>query len=156
MEWLANGELLYNTGNFTQHSVIIYIRKESEKERMWLHEQLNHFFIQQKLSQHCKSAICPWNFKKWEKKESQENKDDDGSRWDGSSEKWSDSGYIWKKGFLSLLVNQMKVRKDRSQGWYQSLCLLPGQEKWKEAKLEGKNDNEEAPLWYKEKWWEAE
>ena len=34
MERLANGELLYSTGNSTKYSVIIYIGKESEKEWM--------------------------------------------------------------------------------------------------------------------------
>ena len=34
MERLANGELLYSTGNSTKYSAIIYIGKESEKEWM--------------------------------------------------------------------------------------------------------------------------
>ena len=37
MEWLANGDLLYSTGNSTQYSVIIYVRKESESEWMYVH-----------------------------------------------------------------------------------------------------------------------
>ena len=32
MEWLANKDLLYSTENSTQYSVIIYVRKESERE----------------------------------------------------------------------------------------------------------------------------
>ena len=32
MEWMVNGDFLFSTGNFTQHAVIIYMGKESEKE----------------------------------------------------------------------------------------------------------------------------
>ena len=31
-EFFVNGDLLYNTGNSTQYSVIIYVGKESERE----------------------------------------------------------------------------------------------------------------------------
>ena len=37
MEWLANGDLLYSTGNSTQYSLIIYVGKVSEKEWMCVH-----------------------------------------------------------------------------------------------------------------------
>ena len=42
MECLADGDLLYITGNIIQCSVIISMGKESEKE--WVCVQLNHFF----------------------------------------------------------------------------------------------------------------
>ena len=65
MEWVANSELLYSTENSNQYSVIIYMEKESEKVSMRVYVQLNHFVVQQKLLQHCKSNIFQWNFKKW-------------------------------------------------------------------------------------------
>lgn len=37
MEWLVNGQLLYSIGNSKQHSVIMYMGKESEKEWMCLY-----------------------------------------------------------------------------------------------------------------------
>ena len=33
MEWMVNGDLQYSTGNSTQHSVIAYMGKESEKTK---------------------------------------------------------------------------------------------------------------------------
>jgi len=38
MEWLANRDLWYSTGNSTQYSVITYMGKESEKEWICAHE----------------------------------------------------------------------------------------------------------------------
>ena len=32
MEWMANGDLLYSTGNSTPYSVMTYVGKASEKE----------------------------------------------------------------------------------------------------------------------------
>ena len=32
VEWLANRDLLYSTGKSTQHFVIMYVRKEFERE----------------------------------------------------------------------------------------------------------------------------
>ena len=37
--------------------ISIHMRKEYEKEWMYIHESLNHFSVQQKLMQHCKSTI---------------------------------------------------------------------------------------------------
>ena len=34
---MANGDLLYSTGNSTQYSVIIYVGKESEREWLCVH-----------------------------------------------------------------------------------------------------------------------
>ena len=34
MEWMVDRDLLYSTGNSTQYSVITYMGKESEKERI--------------------------------------------------------------------------------------------------------------------------
>ena len=61
-------DLLYSTGNVTQYSVMIYMGKESEKEWTCVHVQLNHFVVQQKLSQQCKSTILQKKFKNWKKK----------------------------------------------------------------------------------------
>ena len=36
-EWLTDGDLLYNTKNSIQYSVIIYVGKESEREWMCVH-----------------------------------------------------------------------------------------------------------------------
>ena len=57
MEWLTNGDLLYSKENSTQYSVIIYVRKESEKEWLCVYVWLGHPVLQQKLSQPCKSSI---------------------------------------------------------------------------------------------------
>ena len=57
IECLAKGDLLYSTRNSTQYSVIISMGKESEKEWMCVYLSLNHFVIQQTLSQHYKSTI---------------------------------------------------------------------------------------------------
>ena len=40
-EWLANGDLLYSSGNSTRYSVMVYVGKESEK-RMDVTESLCH------------------------------------------------------------------------------------------------------------------
>ena len=37
MEWLANGDLVYCTGNSTQYSVIIYMWKQSEKKNVYVY-----------------------------------------------------------------------------------------------------------------------
>ena len=57
MKWMVTGDLLYSTGNSTQYSVITYMGKESEKERICLYVQLNHCAIQQKLTQHYISTM---------------------------------------------------------------------------------------------------
>ena len=35
IKWITNKDLLYSTGNCTQYSVMIYMRKESKKE--WIY-----------------------------------------------------------------------------------------------------------------------
>ena len=50
-------DLLYNTGNSTQYSVMTYMGKESKKEWMYVYIELNLFAVQLKLTQHCKSTI---------------------------------------------------------------------------------------------------
>ena len=57
MEWLANRNLPSSTEHSTQYSLIIYVKKDSERDYICVHVQLNHFFVQQKLSQPCKSTI---------------------------------------------------------------------------------------------------
>ena len=57
IEWLTNGDLLYITENPTQYSVIVCGGKEHEREWIWVYLWLNHFLVQQKLSQTCKSTI---------------------------------------------------------------------------------------------------
>ena len=55
-ECLASGDLLHSTKTSIQYSVIIYVGKESEREGMYVYIELNHFVVQQKSSQHCKST----------------------------------------------------------------------------------------------------
>ena len=54
---IINKDLLYNTGNSTQYSVITYMGEESEEEWIYVYVQLNHFTVHLKLAQHCKSTI---------------------------------------------------------------------------------------------------
>ena len=56
-EWLANGDLLYRTETSTQYSVMIFVGKDSEREWVCVHVELNHFVVQQKWSQPCKSIL---------------------------------------------------------------------------------------------------
>ena len=56
IECIVNGDLLYGTENSSQYSMISYMGKESEKEWICVYVELNHFAIQQKLIQHCKST----------------------------------------------------------------------------------------------------
>ena len=56
IEWMVNQDLLYSTGNSTQYSLITHMGRESEKEWICAYTKLNHFALQQKLSQHCKST----------------------------------------------------------------------------------------------------
>ena len=50
---IVNKDLLYNAGNSTQYSVITSMRKESDKEWIYVHVQLNHFAECLKVTQHC-------------------------------------------------------------------------------------------------------
>ena len=56
---INNRVLLYSTGNYIQYPVITYSGKEHEKEYMcvYIYIYVNHFAVQQKLTQHCKSTI---------------------------------------------------------------------------------------------------
>ena len=54
-EWIHNKVLLYSTGNYIQYPVINHNGKEYEKEHIYV--ELNHFAVQQKLTQHRKSTI---------------------------------------------------------------------------------------------------
>ena len=69
MKHVVNKDLLYSTGNASQHSVMTYMGIESKQE--WIHAQawLSHVSIQQKLTQHCKSTKVQSKliFKKFEK-----------------------------------------------------------------------------------------
>ena len=56
MEWLARGDLLHRTVSATQYSWVIYVGKESERERVWVHAELNRFVVHQKWSQPGKST----------------------------------------------------------------------------------------------------
>ena len=44
-----NKDLLYNTGNSTQYCVISYMRKESEREQIYVYAELNLFAVPLKL-----------------------------------------------------------------------------------------------------------
>ena len=53
---IENGDLPYSTGDPSQYSMVIYVGKESERAWVCMYK-LNHFVVQQKMSQHCKSTI---------------------------------------------------------------------------------------------------
>ena len=53
--WINNKVLLYSTGNYMQYPVINHNGKEYEKEYIYMY--LNHFAVQQKSTEHCKSTI---------------------------------------------------------------------------------------------------
>ena len=55
--WENNKVLLYSTRKCTQDPLINHNEKEYEKE--YICAYLNHFAVQQKLTQHCKSTILP-------------------------------------------------------------------------------------------------
>ena len=62
--WINNKVLLYSTGYDIQYSVINHNEKECGKDVyvciymcVYIYIYLNHFAIQQKLTQHCKSTI---------------------------------------------------------------------------------------------------
>ena len=54
---------LFTIRNCTQYPVINHNRKECFENRMYFYVYVNHFYVQQKLTQHCKSAmhaqLCP-------------------------------------------------------------------------------------------------
>ena len=56
IEWINKKVLLYSTGNYIQYPVINHNGKES-KESIYMYVKLNHFVLQKKLTQHCKSTI---------------------------------------------------------------------------------------------------
>ena len=53
----GRGDWLSSTGDATQPSVVIYGGKESEGEWTCVHVSLNHFVVQQKGLQTCKSTL---------------------------------------------------------------------------------------------------
>ena len=57
MEYIANQNLLYSTGNSVQCSFFMLNQKEIKKEGIFAYTQLIHFAIQQKLTKHCKANI---------------------------------------------------------------------------------------------------
>ena len=54
---ITNKDLLYSTRNSTQYSVITHMRKESEKEWIYVYVLLNHFAVYLKITQHFESTI---------------------------------------------------------------------------------------------------
>ena len=56
-ERVNNKVLMYSTGNYSQYPVINHNGKEYEKECIYIYVCMNHFAVQQKLAQHCKSTI---------------------------------------------------------------------------------------------------
>ena len=54
--WINSMIRLYSTGNYIQYPMINHNGKEYEKE--YIYVTLNHFAIQQKLTQQSKSTIC--------------------------------------------------------------------------------------------------
>ena len=57
IEWTNSNILLYSTGKYIQYPVINHNKKEYKEEYIYIYVQLNHFAVQQKLTQHCKSTI---------------------------------------------------------------------------------------------------
>ena len=55
--------MLYSTRNSTQYSVITYMRKESEKEYIYVYGKLSYFAVCLKLTQHCKSTVLQYKIK---------------------------------------------------------------------------------------------
>ena len=59
--WINNKILLYSTGNYIQYPVINHNEKYYEKEYVcvcvYIYIYMNHFTVQQKLTQPCKSTI---------------------------------------------------------------------------------------------------
>ena len=55
IEWIDNKGLLYSTGNYIQHPVINY-NKKNMKKNVYIYIYNNHCAAQQKLT-HCKSTI---------------------------------------------------------------------------------------------------
>ena len=53
---VTNENLLYSSGNSTQHSVVTYMRRESEKEGIYVYVWLIHFAVQWKLTEYCEAV----------------------------------------------------------------------------------------------------
>ena len=60
--WINNKVLLYSTGNYIQYPEIKYNGKEYKKMYIvytYICVKLNHFLVQQKLTQYCKATcVC--------------------------------------------------------------------------------------------------
>ena len=54
-EWINNKVLFYSTGNYIQYSVINHMEKNIKKNVYT--SKCNHFAIEKKLAQYCKSTI---------------------------------------------------------------------------------------------------
>ena len=57
---IASGNLLYSTGSSVQPSVVTWMGGmvgRSKREGIYVHIQLIHFVVQQKLTQHCKATL---------------------------------------------------------------------------------------------------
>ena len=53
--WKSNKVLLWSTRNYIQYPVINHNGKEWKKEYIYVY--LNHFAVQQKITQHCKPTV---------------------------------------------------------------------------------------------------
>ena len=65
IKYITKKDLLYNTGNTTQHSVVTYMGKEFGKEWIYVYGWLNHFALHLKLTQHYKSTVLQCKMKKF-------------------------------------------------------------------------------------------
>lgn len=54
--WLSGEDMLYGPGSSSQ-SLGVTVMEDNVKRGMHVCVQLGHFAVQQKLAQHCKSAI---------------------------------------------------------------------------------------------------
>ena len=56
-EWINNKDLLYSTGKYIHYSQINHNKKEYIYIYIYIYKYTNHFAVQKKLTQHCKSTI---------------------------------------------------------------------------------------------------
>ena len=54
---VTSENLLYSSGNSTQHSVVTYMRRESEKEGIYIYVWLIYFAVQWKLTEYCEATM---------------------------------------------------------------------------------------------------
>ena len=100
--WI-NKVLLHSAGNYIQHPVVSHNGKECEKHCICV--SLNHFAVQWKVTQHCKSAILCFKLKKKIKKAVM--------FWDESWALWArfgETGKEQKNNWAQSISSNLKAR----------------------------------------------